>query len=579
MSPATRKKPSRRKRKPLTADQLHKREKKAYEKGFHVLFGKLGFTRIATDGIEIKFRGRTGEIDDIFIFKNILIVTEYTIGKTDSTHLLRKKVLYDHILNNPSEFLEFAKSTYKQLQNVLDPLYPDNAFNIRILYASKQEPSTELIESCPNIRFIFGATTKYFQALIKTIERSARIEFFKFIGLQYDDVGEEALTHQRKPISYDGFLLPEGNSSYPKDYKIVSFYADPETLISKSYVLRRDGWRDESHLYQRILIPKKIRQMRRYLTDEKRVFVNNVIVTLPPDTKLNAADQRGRNLQESELGRVKPVSVQIPPGFDTIGIVDGQHRVFCYHEGTDRGEREICQLRKRQNLLATGIVYPASVNDIERRSFEAKLFLEINDNQARARSALKQDIEIIIRPYSGIAIAKRVVQEMGRRGPYKGMLQTNYFDPPSKIKTSSIVSYGLRPIVKTEGDDSLFSIWDHKDKNKLREEKGVDQTRLLEEYIDFCTKKLNEFMVEVKQAHGSNLWDIDAQPRSALLSPTAINGQIICLRKIIASGQELSGSAHKKKLKNVAKFKFAAYKSSQWQRLGSDLFTRHYETK
>jgi len=579
MSPATRKKPFRRKRKPLTQEQLHKREKKAYEKSFRVLFNKLGFTRIATDGIEIKFGGRTGEIDDIFIFKNILVITEYTIGKVNSAHLLKKKILYDHILGNPSGFLEFAKATYKQLPNALESLYPADSFRIRILYASKQEPPQELIENCPSICFNFGATTKYFQALIKTIERSARIEFFKFIGLQYDEIGEDALRHRRDPVVYDGFLLPEGNSSYPKDYKIVSFYADPETLISKSYVLRRDGWRDESHLYQRILIPKKIRQMRRYLTDEKRVFVNNIIVTLPPDTKLNAAGQHGHNLQKTELGRVKPVSVQIPPGFDSIGIVDGQHRVFCYHEGTDRGEKEISQLRKRQNLLATGIVYPASVSDIDRRSFEAKLFLEINDNQARARSALKQDIEIIIRPYSGIAIAKRVVQEMGRRGPYKGMLQTNYFDPPSKIKTSSIVSYGLRPIVKTEGNDSLFSIWDHKDKNKLREEKGSDQTQLLEEYIDFCTRKLNEFMVEVKQAFGSNLWDIDAQPRSPLLSPTAINGQIICLRKIIASGQALSSSAHKRKLNNIAKFKFSAYKSSQWQRLGSDLFTNHYETK
>lgn len=574
MSPTTKK----RKRRPLTKEQQHKRDKKAYEKAFRVLFHKLGFTRIAADGIEIQFKGRTGEIDDIFVFENILIISEYTIGKPDSAHILKKKVLYDHILSNPSEFIAYAKGVYPQLSSTLNKLYPVDAFRIRILYASKQEPQQELIDSCPRIRFIFGATTKYFQALVKTIEKSARIEFFKFAGLAYDEIGEEALSHRCDPVAYDGFLLPEGNSSYPAGFKVVSFYADPETLISKSYVLRRDGWRDESHLYQRILIPKKIRQMRRYLTDEKRVFVNNVIVTLPHNTQLNVVGKHGQNLPKEELGRVKPVNIQIPPGFDTVGIVDGQHRVFCYHEGTDRGETEIGLLRKRQNLLATGIVYPESVSDIDRRSFEAKLFLEINDNQARARSALKQDIEIIIRPYSGIAIAKRVVQEMGRHGPYRGMLQTNYFDPPTKIKTSSIVSYGLRPIVKTEGTDSLFSVWNHPDKIKLKEGRSSDQTQLLEEYIAFCTKKLNEFMIEVKLAFGDTAWDIEAQPRSPLLSPTAINGQIVCLRKVIASGFTLSSNAHKSMLKNISKFKFGSYKSSQWQRLGSDLFDKHYKT-
>ena len=384
------------------------------------------------------------------------------------------------------------------------------------------------------------------------------------------------ISSNHSPIVYNGFLLPDGNSSYPSDYKIVSFYADPERLMDRCYVLRRDGWRDESHLYQRILIQEKIKQMRKYLTEEKRVFINNVIVTLPSETTLNEIESTGRNIPRNDLGRVRPVEIQIPDGFDMIGLVDGQHRVFCYHEGSDRAEAEIKILRKRQNLMITGIVYPVNVSVQDKRSFEARLFLEINDNQARARSSLKQDIELIIRPYSGIAIAKRVVQELGKRGPYKGMLQNSYFDSPNKIKTSSIVSYGLRPLVKLDGIDSLFSAWNNPRKNELKDAKGNDRLDLLEEYISFCTLKINEFFIEAKLAFQNGDWDIDAKPRSPLLSPTAINGLIVCLRRIIENKHALTMDAHKSSLVGLDKIEFSSFKSSQWQRLGGEIYTKHF---
>lgn len=564
-------------RKPPSPEQLQIREQRLQKKNFRGLLNKLGFNQLTTDGIQFTFCERTGEIDDLFVFENILLITEYTVGKPKSEHLLKKKVLYDKILADIDGFIALCRKIYPNFNNTLAPIFSASSCQIKILYVTKSEPSEELIVNCPNIHFIYGASAKYFQALVKTIERSARIEFLKFIGLEYSQVGKAVLQTSHESITYQGFLLPEGNSSYPAGYKIVSFYADPERLITKGYVLRRDGWRDESHLYQRILIAKKIKQMRHYLVEEARVFVNNVIVTLPPETILNEPNITGKNITPSELGKVRPVSIQIPAGFNTIGIVDGQHRVFCYHEGSDKAEVEISKLRQQQNLMVTGIIYPPNTSDIKRRSFEAKLFLEINDNQARARSSLKQDIEVIIRPYSGIAIAKRIVQELGRRGPLKGMLQTSYFDSPNKIKTSSIVSYGLRPLVKLDGGDSLFFAWENAEKSQLKEVNSINRTSLLEEYIDYCTRKINELIVEVKLASGDLNWDIDESPRNELLSPTAINGLFVCLRRIISSEQTLTSEAHKRKLKNINELKFSSFKSSQWQRLGTKLFDDHYE--
>ena len=567
-------------RKTPSPEQLQIREQRLQKKSFQGLLSKLGFHQLATDGIEFIFCDRTGEIDDLFIFENILLITEYTVGKPNSysAHLLKKKVLYDKILADINGFIALCRTIYPNFNETLDSLYDASSCQIKILYVTKSEPSDELMTNCPDIHFIYGASEKYFQALIKTIEGSARIEFLKSLGLEYFQVGKAALQTSHESITYQGFLLPERNSSYPDGYKIVSFYADPERLITKGYVLRRDSWRDESHLYQRILIAKKIKQMRHYLVEEGRVFVNNVIVTLPPETILNEPNNTGKNIDSSELGKVRSVSVQIPAGFSTIGIIDGQHRIFCYHEGSDRAEIEISKLRQQQNLMVTGIIYPPNTSDIVRRSFEAKLFLEINDNQTSARSSLKQDIEVIIRPYSGIAIAKRIVQELGRRGPLKGMLQTSYFDSPNKIKTSSIVSYGLRPLVKLDGKDSLYFSWENVEKLKLKEIDYNNRTSLLEEYIDYCTKKINELIVEVKLAKGNSSWDIDESPRNELLSPTAINGLFVCLRQIISSEQTLTSEAHKRKLKSIDKLEFSSFKSSQWQRLGTKLFDEHYES-
>lgn len=198
-------------------------------------------------------------------------------------------------------------------------------------------------------------------------------------------------------------------SSFPAGYKVVSFYADPESIIAGAYVLRRDGWKDSSHLYPRILVPSKISKMRRYLVEQKRVFVNNVIVTLPAETALNDPKSKGTNVPQKELHKAQPVTVSIPVGYGVIGIIDGQHRVFCYHEGSDPLEQKIAHLRKRQHLLVTGIIYPPDIKENLRLEFEARLFLEINDTQTRARSALRQDIETIVRPFSGIAVARRVM--------------------------------------------------------------------------------------------------------------------------------------------------------------------------
>lgn len=296
---------------------------------------------------------------------------------------------------------------------------------------------------------------------------------------------------------------------------------------------------------------------------------------MPAETKLNNPENQN-NLVDGELNKVKQVIVQLPEKFNVVGIIDGQHRVLCYHEGNDVYEAKIEKLRTKQNLLVTGIIYPKSMSQSEKNKFEAKLFLEINDTQARAKSALKQSIELILRPKSTLAISKAVVEILSRAGALKDMLQVHQFDDASKIKTSSIVSYGLRPLVKFDGDDTLFKIWKHADKDNLKDA-SEDEPPLdtLHSYIEFCASQINHLLVAAKIQSGADNWK-PVTKDGGMLSPTTVNGFIVCLRLLVENNLTGTQATYQSQIHGIEKFKFGGYKSSHWKALGEKLFSTYF---
>ena len=155
--------------------------------------------------------------------------------------------------------------------------------------------------------------------------------------------------------------------------------------------------------------------MRRYIAQAGRVFINNVIVSLPAATKL--LDREGNQLSYDAIDETKPVTVEIDMEFNSIGLIDGQHRVFAYHEGKDEFDKAIAPKRRRQQLLVTGVIYPTNFNENQQREFEANLFLEINDKQTRTKAELRQAIEMLVDPFSVIAVARAVVNRLASNGP------------------------------------------------------------------------------------------------------------------------------------------------------------------
>ena len=365
---------------------------------------------------------------------------------------------------------------------------------------------------------------------------------------------------------------------------------DAESLLKRSYVLRQEGWRKKENVgyYQRMLDSKKITSMRKYLSDEKRVFINNIITTISEsDIKLYADQDKRHEISIGEDGnfvdgsshtKITPAFIDIQNRCNIIGIIDGQHRTYAYHEGDDSYEQYISHLRKIQNLLITGIIFPKSENKENRLKFEANLFLEINANQKKVGQPIQQEIQMQTKPFSSIAIGKCILKILNEHGPLVNLIEMYTYEK-GKIKTASIVSFGLKPLIKIDDSkaDSLYRIWDNENKVNLMDINCQDYT-LLDNYKRFCANKISEVLSAFKTCLDSTTWQpYNAKTSTGILTVTFINGVLNLIRLLIENDKLTDFDTYKKHLASIKDFNIKQYKSSQYRKLGEDMYNEFFQ--
>jgi hypothetical protein len=87
-------------------------------------------------------------------------------------------------------------------------------------------------------------------------------------------------------------------------------------------------------------------------------------------------------------------------------------------------------------------------------------------------------------------------------GPLSGLIERYWFDE-HKLKTTSIVSFALKPLVKLNGNDTLFRRWEEPFKNDMASE---ENNNLLDKYVDFCTDQMNEFLIAARKSLPAEAW-------------------------------------------------------------------------
>lgn len=558
------------------AEKAQRKLKNDHRSAIRSSFTKAGFHRVSgVSDKEFTYDNQKTDLDDIFVYENVVIVAEYTCKQASDVgeHLKLKKHVYDKILADPEAFLTFLAEKFPGSADQLAGGYHVQKTVVRILYCSRYDFDEKYRTNVPAPVYMDYPAVRYFAAVSDAVRKSARFELLHFLGIDDAQVGLNGkISVAAQSKNYSGSLLPESHSHFEAGFKIVTFYADPEALLRTAYVLRKDGWRDSMNLYQRMISKPKIEAIRAYLKKQKRVFINNIIVTLPPEVKpLNAQND---TVDTATLKQTAPVTIALPDRPNSIGIIDGQHRVFAYHE-TANDDSEIAQLRVQQNLLVTGIIYPPKMTDAEREKFEARLFLEINSTQTNAKSQLKQAIGLVLEPFSSESIAARVLSLLAKTGPLNGVVEQYFFDT-DKLKTSSIVSFGLKPLVKTGGNDSLFAIWTH----PARDEVAAGENDLaLAEYVGFCVEAINRVLIAIRKNLSTGRWTTNPKAEKRVLATTYVNSFLITLRLLIKAGKPLTDAALEKAFAGIDDFDFSKYHSSQYKRMAEAIVEKHFGIK
>lgn len=571
--------PRKRKKKKISSEERKKKALQAIQKRLaRNSFRLLGFhrhARLADKEVKLD-EGHVSDFDDIYTYENVIICLEYTVTNSSekiAEHLRKKDVFYKHIEGNKSQFLDHIEKIDKEIKDRVTDSYHRDEILIRFVYCSRFDFSNKNKDNVASgVKFLDYAELRYFDSLASSIKHSARSEMLDFLQIPIQDIGENGQVRSDTGHSvFQATILPEANSNFPKGYRVVSFYADAKSLLERAYVLRRQGWRDSDNLYQRMLSKTKITAMRKHLKSKNgRVFVNNVIATLDADTKI--LDSKRNTVDPSKLTKVEHVQLQIPNQINTIGLVDGQHRTFSYYI-SDPDDEHIAKLRMKQNLLVTGIVYPEGMSSRARETFEARLFLEINSTQTNAKSDLTQAINRLVEPFSDESIAYSIVESLGRgSGPLGGQIVKHWYDT-DKLKTASVVSYAMKPLVKTSGTDTLFRTWSEEQKDQMIITKNE---ALLDAYIEYCTSEINKFLIAARRVLPSGLWTPDRAVKGRLLTTTAINSLLICLRLVVENGKIGSQEFYESRFQGMSGKDFEGYHSSQYKKLALEMFDNYF---
>ncbi len=564
------------KKQKLTPEQRRANlRKRQHVKSIKEVFTSFGFTQLAMSETEFEFKGRKCDFDEVFLLENVLVLVEHTSHNEDHVgdHLIKKKIIFDYINGDTDGFVQYLRDTFPPFADKANPVFLNHHFQIKIVYASLNNLKDSTKSHVSGVYFLDYAYLRYFKNLSSTVKLSAKWEMLGFLGVTAAVFSANILSGGSTDTTFKGSVLPESQSHFPPNYKVVSFYVSAGALIQRAYVLRRDSWRESSNIYQRLLGKKKIESLRKHLLDKKGVAINNIIVTLPDSTKV--LNLNNKQVDTTQIKDVQQAQVQLPIDFNSIGIIDGQHRVFSYYEGGNN-EKEMSALRSQQNLLVTGIIFPPNTTDSARDRFSANLFLQINSNQTKVKPELIQEIGVILRPFALQSIARKVLRGLNSRGPFSDQFATAFSEGP-KIKTATVVSYALMPLVRPASGESLYNVWAAKNKEDLVKgatDNTIDEA-IVDEFTEFCVREINTFTGAVK-VHMKSRWTTEKSVSNRVLTTVVVNGLLHCLRRICMTGELMTAEQYREKLAGIENMDFSGYASNRYNQLGQAIASDYF---
>jgi len=287
----------------------------------------------------------------------------------------RRKIIF--LIECKSSEKENSKSSFKDEFDLLRLRVEGMRKAVRELFDDGDSYSIKHIFAVRNIRvpadsvdferlkdansFLFDDNTyKYVQKIIKNYKDAAVYQFL--------------------PLVFKGTKVNDNKIEIPAIKSVMAgltyyvFSIEPKHLLQIGYVLHRVKANTEidDPTYQRLLVPSRLKGIRKFVSEEQGFFPNSVLLNFKKDKKNKIEfSQTMPSDGPSRLGVLK-----IPNVYSMAYIIDGQHRVYGYTGS---------EYRNNQSIPVVAFEDLAAHQQL-------KIFMDINQNQKAVSPSLKLDL-------------------------------------------------------------------------------------------------------------------------------------------------------------------------------------------
>jgi DGQHR domain-containing protein len=337
---------------------------------------------------------------------------------------------------------------------------------------------------------------EYFKELIKLYKNLAYYQF-----LSYLLNGKVIKTFEKSD-----FEIPAIRCKYKSGDYCYLFGIKPSVLIPLSSVLHRkmEVQDNISESYQRLVKAQKIKEIKKFISEERGVFPTNIIISF--DTKTNDYFKA----QGSKINDIQFGILTLPRQYQSITIIDGQHRLFAY-DGLEQAERDLIYVVAFHNLSAEK---------------QVQTFININEKQTKVSASLMWDLYPSILDLDDVKLKiSNLVKNLNKdsESALYGVIQydsAEYSPKGSKITLESICTaiksenvFGViggildKNEIKLRRDEIIYKVFidyfntiqnlnpehwnrNEKTKNLLRSNQGIGAfIKLLKEIINYIDSK------------------------------------------------------------------------------------------
>ncbi|MBE8232661.1 MAG: DGQHR domain-containing protein [Endozoicomonadaceae bacterium] len=318
------------------------------------LYARLGFTELNKNReFNIKCGNATTRKIDIFAKDDeTVIISECTSAELPGT---KKSLTY--LIDKIKSYREdVIKATHNHYGKKFRPKFGWVIATRNIVWTT---PDLERADEA-DITVIKDQELDYYAQLQKHLKTAARYQFL-------------ANLFPEKTIKELDLKVPatKGKMGGTNFY---TFLISPEQLLKIAYIGHKNSkGQDALETYQRMLKPRRLKEIADYINDGGR-FPTNIVVNL--QYKRNLSKKNLSFSKKDEIGELCFGELILPNCYATAWIIDGQHRLYGYAL-SDRSKDSVVPVLAFVNLDATA---------------QKNLFVDINNKQVKVPRGLLLDL-------------------------------------------------------------------------------------------------------------------------------------------------------------------------------------------